>query len=263
MFTALRFLTVLPAPGGARNPKGSTLFWFPIVGVIIGVVMAATFWAAHQIWPPLIAAGIIITVDIAITGALHFDGLADSADALMAHMQRERRLTVLSEPTVGVFAVVAVGVALLIRFSVLAESNLDLITVALIWAMSRTMAATIICWVPYARSSGLASGFLPSPSRLLGLRIWLFVALIASISALFWHGQLAAVLVGVALIVAALAVTVLALRRIGGFTGDVIGAAIVISETVALVALSAVVEKFSAHSYFEGLASVLFTTVVV
>lgn len=222
MRSALAFLT--PA-GGARiaaaAPDHRAIAWFAPVGALVGLAVGATWWVAGEIWAPAVAAAIAVVADLALTGMLHIDGVADSADGLLPHLDRRRRLDVMSAPDIGAFGVAAAGSTLLLRFACLASIEPDPLLLAGIWAASRAVAAFVLATQPYARESGLASAFAGGSA-------------IAPVL-----GFAAALLLGGWAVFGALggvAVVVLARRRVGGYTGDVLGAAIVTGETVALLA---------------------------
>jgi len=167
------------------------------------------------------------------------DGLADSADGLIAPMDRPRRLDVMSDPTTGAFGVATVGIVLVLRVVAISAITPAPLLLAAVWCASRTVMAVIARTIPYARSSGLASAFLgggPLPVALIG-------TLLASALAIAGGGHLASRAVAVLAVGACLAtgglVAAFAHRRIGGFTGDVLGAAGVLGETVALLVLAA------------------------
>ncbi len=122
MLSALGFLTVL---GGARVPDARTMRWFPVVGAGIGGTLALVWVGATQLWPPAIAAALVIAADLALTGMLHLDGLADTADGLLAHLSPERRLEVMRRPDVGAFALAVVPTMLLVRWAALATDLVD------------------------------------------------------------------------------------------------------------------------------------------
>lgn len=229
MLSALGFLTVL---GGASVPDRRTLPWFPLVGAALGGVLAIVWVGASELWPPAVAAVLVVVADLALTGMLHVDGLADSADGLLPHLDRERRLAVMAAPDVGAFALAVVPTVLLARWAALAGEGVEPLTLVGVWAASRTVLAVAPALVPYARKAGLASPFLA------GARPWTAA----------WLGPAAAVvvlaegLVGAVAIVAMLAgaalVVGVARRRLGGFTGDVLGATAVLAETIALLVLA-------------------------
>ena len=228
MRAALAFLTALgrPAP-----PTAHALPWFPVVGAALGLVLGAGWWLAAQVWPPLVAAALVVAADLALTGLLHLDGLADTADGLLAHaLDRSRRLEIMAEPGVGAFGVGVTVVALLLRTAALAVMAPAPLLLAALWSLSRTVMAVAVCALPYARPRGLASSFLGASAAPVALGGGvLAVALAAS------GGELAAVAALVAAIGAAVAMFSLSLRRLGGFTGDVLGAAGVVAETTGLL----------------------------
>ncbi len=231
MTAALALLTVL---GRAREPTAACGGWFPIVGAAIGVLVGGVWWASDLSFPPIVAAALAVVADLAVTGMLHFDGLADTADGLLPHAAREERLRIMRTPDVGAFGVVAVAAALLIRVTALSAQPVSIGLIAALWCASRTVAASTPRFSPYARDEGLASAMLPSPAS-----TWLLVALFpAGVVAALTTGLRGSVAVAVTAVGVA-GVAALAKRRIGGFTGDVLGAGIVLGETIGLVVAAA------------------------
>ena len=229
MLSALGFLTVV---GRAQVPDRRTLPWFPVVGAALGGVLALVWIGASTLWPPAVAALLVVAADLALTGMLHVDGLADSADGLLPHLDRERRLAVMATPDVGAFALAVVPTVLLARWAALAGDGVEPLALLGVWAASRTVMAVVPALVPYARQAGLASRFLD------GARAWLGVWLLpAGGMVVLAEGFVGAVAV-VAMLAGAGLVVGLARRRLGGFTGDVLGATAVVAETVALLVLA-------------------------
>jgi adenosylcobinamide-GDP ribazoletransferase len=230
---ALAFLTPFP---GARRPTAHALRWFPLVGAILGIALGGLWWGAARIWPLPVAGLVVVLADLGLTGMLHLDGLADTADGLLPHLARDRRLEVMREPTVGAFGVGAVVVTLLGRFAVFATIRPAPLLLAALWSLSRASMAAVIGRVPYARAAegGLASAFMGSPLPALAFGI---VAVAAGGLAAAWAVPAGPVAVA-ACLVAFGAVVAWARWRIGGFTGDVLGAAGMIGETVGLLVAS-------------------------
>ncbi len=251
MRAALAFLTPL---GGARAPSRRAVGWFPAVGALVGAVVGAVWWASGRIWPPVAAAAVTVAADAALTGLLHLDGLADSADGLLPHLTRPRRMEVMAEPGVGAFGATVLAVTLIVRTAALASVGPDVRLIAALWCASRTHMAAIMGWLPYARGEGLATAFGQGRHRLTtayGLAAALALAG-------WWHPARGVIAVGAATVAAAAvaglprrtgggvtrggaaagaaaAVAAFARRRVGGFTGDVLGAAGVVGETVGLL----------------------------
>jgi len=229
VLSALAFLTVV---GGARRPDERTLAWFPLVGAGIGGVLALVWLGAGELWPPLVAAALVVAADLALTGLLHADGLADSADGLLPHLPAERRLEVMSAPDVGGFALAVVPAVLLLRWAALATDEVPALALVGVWAASRTVLAAVPALVPYARAEGLASPFLAGARR--RSLLWLVPAGAVLVVAAGPLGVAALI----ALVAASSGIVALARARVGGFTGDVLGAAAVLGETAALLALA-------------------------
>lgn len=244
MRKALAFLTPF---GGAAVPTSGTLDWFPVVGVAIGLVVGAVWWLAARAWPPTAAAGIVVVSDIVLTGYLHLDGLADSADGLLPPMAPERRLEVMADPSVGAFGTVTLIAVLLLRFGALASAAPAPLVIGALWCGSRTAMAVVARCGHYARPGGLATAFVDAGGGPTGARhrqlagavvpgvVGTVLALSMAIAGRGTHGLAA---VG-GEVVGSTFVVLLAQKRIGGFTGDVLGAAGVVGETIGLVVLAA------------------------
>ena len=177
------------------------------------------------------AATLAVAADVALTGALHVDGLADTADGVLPHLDRDRRLAVMAEPDVGAFGVTAVVLTLGLRVAVLASLRPDVALLAALWCASRTLMAVTARSVPYARpQGGLAAAFLgrsPLTVALVGTVLAAAIAVFATDV-----GPAHAVAALAALVAAGAGVVALARHRLGGFTGDVLGAAGIVGETV-------------------------------
>ena len=229
---ALGFLTSV---GGAADPAPGMVVWFPTVGAALGLAVGGVWWAAGRIWPPGVAAALAVSADLALTGLLHIDGLADSADGLLPHLSPQRRLEVLAEPGSGAYAIAVVAIVLVLRVVALSAMHARPLLVAAIWCASRTAMAVTMNTVPYARSGdGLADAMRGAS--------WPGIAAFGLVAAVGLGVLGAGVRGGAAVaacVVAAAGVVALGRRQLGGFTGDVLGAAGVMGETVALVVAAA------------------------
>jgi adenosylcobinamide-GDP ribazoletransferase len=234
MRSALGFLTVV---GGAAPPDRRAPAWFGPVGAALGLAVGGAWWVAGELWPPLVAAVVAVAVDAALTGMLHFDGLADSADGLLAPLDRRRRLEVMASPEVGAFGVMVMTLVALARVAALAALAPDPLLVAGLWTTSRSAMALALAWLPYARpAGGAASGFRAGAATpaLAGLAVGCAV-----VASTFDAGWGPGVLVAAAALAGFGAVMMLAWRRLGGYTGDVLGAAGLVAETVGMLVAAA------------------------
>jgi adenosylcobinamide-GDP ribazoletransferase len=239
------FLTVFGRGRWARRPKPWDLVWFPIVGALIGLLVGAVFAVADNTWGAVVGAALAVLADLIVTGLLHFDGLADSADGLLPHLTKERRLEVMSTPGVGAFGVTTVATALVLRWAVFAESAAACfahgqlaLAVAGVWTVSRGIMAVTVSAVPYARAEGLASAFGGvRPARaLLTAIVTIAIGLPLLMNPV--TAPRAVVTFAVMALTAGLVVW-FAYRRVGGYTGDVLGAAGIVAEIAGLLALTA------------------------
>ena len=244
MRRAIAFLTPF---GGAAVPSPGTLDWFPVVGAVIGLAVGGVWWLAGRAWPLAAAAGIALASDVVLTGYLHLDGLADAADGLLPPMERDRRLEVMRDPAVGAFGAVTLVVVLVLRFGAFASTVAVPLVVGALWCGSRAAMAVVARTAPYAAARGSrrrlrrqrprqpARALPPDERRPRARRGGHRPGGGDGGPRRGGHGLAA---VG-AEWVAMAGVVVLAQRRIGGFTGDVLGAAGVVGETVGLLVLAA------------------------
>lgn len=231
MRRAAAFLTPF---GGAAEPSPLAVAWFPAVGAAVGLAAGGVWWVGSRVWPVALAAALTVAADLALTGMLHFDGLVDSADGLLAPMDRRRRLAVMADPHAGAFGVGAGVVVLLLRWAALAAQAPSPWLVGGIWCASRTVMAVGLGVLPYARGEGLASswrgGAVAIPA---GTGLLLALTLAGAGAGGRGAGALAGVLAGGGLVLG------LGRRRLGGYTGDVLGAAGMVGETVGLIVAAA------------------------
>ncbi|SDE43947.1 adenosylcobinamide-GDP ribazoletransferase [Limimaricola pyoseonensis] len=228
---ALGLLTRLPVRPGPVLPHHG---WaFPLAGLAVGGLAALVFWIASALGlPPGPAAALGLAAQIVLTGALHEDGLADCADGFWGGHTRERRLEIMRDSRVGSYGVLAIGLSLLIRWSALAVAG----PLALVAAAVASRAALL--WpmhaLPHARADGLAR-LAGRPDRAtLGRGCALALALCLPFAG--WH----VVTLAIALVLAAPGCAALARAKIGGQTGDVLGATQQVTEMAALLVLAAV-----------------------
>lgn len=220
--------TVMPEDLAASAP------FFPLTGAGLGLVAGLVFAAAAGIGlPPPIAAALAIGALALLTGALHEDGLADVADGLGGGATAGARLAIMRDPRLGSFGVLALVLTLLLRvacLAALAEPFLVLAALLAAGALSRAPLPVMMAVLPAARLDGLAAtAGRPASGR--AVAAVAFAAVLAGLAL----GPIAG---GVALLAAGAAagsIGALALRRIGGITGDVLGAAQQVAEVAVLL----------------------------
>ncbi|RLD98938.1 MAG: adenosylcobinamide-GDP ribazoletransferase [Aquificota bacterium] len=116
--SAIAFLTLLPVGGDVLDPQeiGGMAAFFPLVGVILGLLVAVVAWLLVSIIPPVAGAGLLLACSVAFTGAFHLDGLADVFDGLALGRGKEDLLAIMKESTVGVFGLSALVMDLLVKY---------------------------------------------------------------------------------------------------------------------------------------------------
>jgi adenosylcobinamide-GDP ribazoletransferase len=242
LLCAIQLLTRFPTPRVAELAPdwlARSAKYFPLVGQGVGVVCAGVWLVASRIWSAPLAALLAVAAGAAVTGAFHEDGLADTADGLFGGRTAEQRLAIMKDSRIGVFALLAVGFCVAVRVFALAS----LPTATGVWALisahggGRLAAVAVMARQPYAGDPAVAK-LTPGPGRVQWAEL-AFAGLIC-IWPLFFLGA-APSLVGCVL--GAVAATWLALtarRQIGGYTGDVLGAAEQLFETAFLLGVAAV-----------------------
>ncbi|HAJ37358.1 MAG TPA: adenosylcobinamide-GDP ribazoletransferase [Chloroflexi bacterium] len=230
VWCAIGFLTTLPVPSHTLPPDALRRagVWFPVVGLLIGALLAGAAWGLGWLFPPAVTAVLVVALWAALTGALHLDGLADCGDGLLPPVRRERRLEIMRDPRVGAFGVTVLVLTLLLKAAALASltATWPALLLAPIWARWLILAAAR---QPSARPEGMGASLGPVlDTPRLAFAALLPLVLTGGVSV--WHAPVLAAAGGAVL--AALGVLWLAQRRLGGVTGDVFGAVVEVSEAV-------------------------------
>jgi len=237
---AVGFLTRLPTGGSAGASPGALTQasrTFPLVGVLVGVIAGAVYAVAADCGlTPLIAAALAVAAGIVATGALHEDGLADFADGIGARGDRQAKLAAMRDSHIGVFAMLALALGLILRVSALATLGQPLQVLGALIA-AHAGARALLPWAMYqerpARSDGLAVA-VGRPSRATAGAALVIGAIVMVVALGPGAGFVAAV--GAAL---AMGLLPLARRELGGITGDVLGAVEQSAEILILLAIVA------------------------
>jgi len=243
LFAALQFLTVIPVPaswGGGTRELERSVWFFPLVGLFLGALLAALDTGLATLLPPLPASAIIVLASIALTGGFHVDGLADTADGFMSSRPRERILEIMKDSRTGPMGVVAVVSVVILKVTLLSAVTgpLRLPSIVLMAVAGRSAMVMVMALLPYARPEGLASVFMKN--RCILLASWGFAFL-------FGAGWLLAGPAGILAGLAALAATILAgaysNSKIGGITGDTLGATCELVELMPLLVAAVAIQR--------------------
>lgn len=247
LLDAVRFLTILPVPSADRAPEPDWLMramtFFPVVGVGIGVVSAAAMIVGTSLFGPMLGALLAVTASIALTGAFHEDGLADTFDAFGGGWTVERRLEIMKDSRIGTYGALALGIGVAMRVAALSLLPLWAALAALVacHAASRGASCLVAHRMSYAgNTAAMKASYADTTLRkdelvlgaiavALGALPLLLVSPIAVVIGLAAGSALAAAMAG------------WAKRLIGGYTGDVLGASEQLFEIGFLLGVAAVI----------------------
>jgi adenosylcobinamide-GDP ribazoletransferase len=239
-FAAIRFLTILPLPGGANPGErvlGGSLPFFPVVGLLIGAAVAGADWGLGRIFPIGVTSVLTVIFLIAVSGGLHIDGLADTADGFFSARPREGILAIMKDSRTGPMGVAAVVCVVALKIALIASVAGPWRWWVLLMTPFAGRCALLVhlALLPYVRQEGgLAGIFHRSSSR--GHALW---ALAAILAVGFIAGGLPGLIAGATAILAALLLAAYSFRRIGGLTGDTLGAACELTELCPALAAAA------------------------
>jgi adenosylcobinamide-GDP ribazoletransferase len=222
---AVQFLTILPLPRSfspGEQVLGGSLPFFPLVGLAIGAAVALVDWGVGHLFPPLVTSVLTVILLIGVSGGLHLDGLADTADGLLSSRPRERVLEIMRDSRTGPMGVAAIVCLVALKISLLASVAAPARPWVLLMTPVAGRSALLIhmALLPYLRQEGLARIFHINRSR--GHLLWA-AAFTAGVG--FAAGGVPGLLAGGVSLLFALAFTAYIRWRLGGLTGDTLGAA--------------------------------------
>lgn len=232
---SLQFISAIPL-GKPRpfDPKG-IIIHFPLAGLTIGLILALFDLIASALWPQAVVSVLDVVILAAITGAFHLDGLADTADGLYGHRERENALAIMKDSRVGAMGLVAVVCVLLTK--AVAMGSIDhgrFLALMVVPAYARSAMLVGMRFLPYARGEeGTGSPFFETPLSAIDFK-FLAAPLILSLF-LGWRG----LLLNLFFAMATIALILLYRKKLGGITGDMLGAMTEILEAVLFLALCA------------------------
>lgn len=236
---AFRFLTLIPVRW--QESRDGDLFplsvnYFPLVGVTIGAAAVLLCTAAGTVFPPIFLSFLVVTFLSAISGFLHLDGLADSGDGLLSHRSRERSLEIMKDSRIGSMGVVGILLVLLGKFSALSSLSLSQICLAafLMPIAGRVSIVITMAFFPYARPEGGLGALFYSAGMKKAAAMALLLLLMCS---MLTNSVMLALLVVFSILLLIWLFAQFCKKRIGGVTGDTLGAICELSEAVTAVVI--------------------------
>jgi adenosylcobinamide-GDP ribazoletransferase len=243
LLTALSFLTIIPLPywrEANQEEVGRSIGYFPVVGVVIGLILAGLNWLLVLFLPSAVVNGLLILSMVVISGALHLDGFVDTCDSIAGHKTVEDRWRVMHDSRAGAFGIVGVVLLLLVKYVSLnnVPGNLLMATLVLMPVVSRWAMVYAIFVYPYARPEGLGKVFKQEASwqrftmvTIITLAVTTGLAWLANFSYFYLAGL--AIMISIWVIVVALAAYLK--RKFSGLTGDSYGAINEVAEVAVLI----------------------------
>jgi len=240
---ALNFLTIIPLPwrreASPEELEGS-IGYFPVIGLIIGLILAGLNWLLSLFLPSAVVNGLLIVSMAVISGALHLDGFVDTCDGIAGHKTVEDRWRVMHDSRAGAFGIVGVFLLLLVKYVSLnsVPENLLLVTLVLMPVVSRWAMVYTVFAYSYARPAGLGKIFKQGASwqrfttaTVITLAVAIGLARLANITYFYLAGL--AIMLAIWVIVVAMATYLK--RKFAGLTGDTYGAINEVAEVCVLI----------------------------
>jgi adenosylcobinamide-GDP ribazoletransferase len=252
LFAVLRFLTILPAPsaGGDETSRvGRSLPLFPLVGLIIGLLLGALYWALRAAFPPPVVAALLVLALAVITGAHHLDGLIDTCDAMVSGRTKGQRLDIMADTRVGAFGIAGVCLLLITKFAAIQYATWFGAIVAFPVISRWTLTASILIF-PSAKAQG--SGHAVKIAA--GWEGFFLATVITAFILVLCTGLIEAAVLMIASLALVLLPGLLFNRLYGGLTGDCYGALVEIGEALALLLMIVQIpflQSFPGHNLFQ------------
>ena len=245
-FLAWQFLTILPGWRSEQEVSppllGRSTAFYPLVGLLLGLILWAAYWVFSLAFSRTVCDGLVLLVLVLITGAFHLDGMADTLDGMAAGKSTEERLLIMKDHRVGTFGVVGLIMILGIKFLALNSLPDEILgkSLAAALVLSRWSMVQLIYRAPYARPEGGLGKIFKENVKRREMILATATSLILAVLLLRLWGALLWLIIGVF----TLGIQALFKRKIGGVTGDVLGAANEVNEVLVLLLISGIFRVF-------------------
>jgi len=222
---ALQFITILPLGKAERFDAPKMIPFFPLVGILLGLLVAGFDMGVMEFWTPPIAALLDVMLLAVLTGAFHLDGLGDTADGLLGPRSKDRALEIMKDSRIGTMGLVAIVFGLALKWGGIAGLNYHrTILLIIVPAYARAGILFAIRFLPYGRSNGIGKPFFdqrPGLKHFWGLVLPVGLSLVLGLKAI-WLNLFFAIIVA--------AILLFFKKRLGCITGDMLGAVTEVTE---------------------------------
>ena len=242
----IRFMTRIPVPGNSNydpDELGKSMKYFPIVGMIIGVLLFGLyFFSSFIIASAWIIATLLVLFEVMLTGGIHLDGLADTFDGIFSYRSRQKMLEIMKDPRIGSNGAMALIFYFLFKVILLVEifsnDGIEMGVVLLIAPVIARLNAVVNCAVaPYARVNGMGKAFVEHTNSgglvISTLIVTLYVFFVSN----FFLGDIRMLILIPILMLLGTYFAKVMQRKIGGVTGDTLGAVLEMSEIITLLGI--------------------------
>ena len=237
---AVSYFTRIPVESKLNNTRAleESLKFLPIIGLLVGLTSLAIFLVSSRLWSVDVSLLLVMIFQIVVTGALHEDGLADFYDGFCGGYQKEKILAIMKDSRVGTFGALSIYITFLLKFMILRDLPVAILPLALVLApcLSRGIAASIVSTVPYARENQTWTKTVVNSPLRGGNLFWLILLSIAPV--VLFDPLLIPWILTVAILVRMLMVLWVR-KKIGGYTGDCLGATQQITEVAIFLVIGA------------------------
>lgn len=241
-----KFMTRLPVgfePKFDSDNLGKSMKFFPIVGMVMGIILFGFFWGlSHIIYSPMVMAVILVIIEVVLTGGLHLDGLADTFDGIFSYRSKQKMLEIMKDSRLGTNGGLVLILYFILKVALLYELNLIIgipagVVLLLTPAFARLNSVVNCASAPYARATGMGKTFVDNTNGT-GVIIATILTLIygALVCNLFLIPYAILVIIPI-LMVFGYIFAKLMVRKIGGITGDTLGAVVELSEILVILML--------------------------
>lgn len=241
-----KFMTRLPVgfePKFDSDNLGKSMKFFPIVGMVMGIILFGFFWGlSHIIYSPMVMAVILVIIEVVLTGGLHLDGLADTFDGIFSYRSKQKMLEIMKDSRLGTNGGLVLILYFILKVALLYELNLIIgipagVVLLLTPAFARLNSVVNCASAPYARATGMGKTFVDNTNGT-GVIIATILTLIygALVCNLFLIPYAILVIVPILMVLGYIFAKLMT-RKIGGITGDTLGAVVELSEILVILML--------------------------
>ena len=241
-----RFMTRLPIgfdPKFDSDELGKGMRFFPVVGMVIGLVLFAAFWLlGYVIYSPMVMAVLLVIIEVVLTGGLHLDGLADTFDGIFSYRSKQKMLDIMKDSRLGTNGGLVLILYFFLKVALLVEaSNSSPVIMPIMLLLSPVIArlnSVVNCGsAPYARATGMGKTFVDHTDGLAVLIATIITAIFVGGAAYLFAIPYEILIVIPVVMILGYLFAKLMTRKIGGITGDTLGAVVEISEIIAMLGM--------------------------